>query len=1157
MTQFPPERIRNLSIIAHIDHGKSTLADRLLQMTNTLPPSSDPQFLDKLKVERERGITVKAQTVSIIHTHTDGAQYLVNLIDTPGHVDFSYEVSRSLGACEGGLLLVDCTQGIQAQTLSVFHHAQDAALRLLAVINKVDLPHASPRETSEQIAASLGLAPNGHMMISAKSGLGVDKVLEAIVDKLPAPTVQGDGRLTALVFDTFYDRYRGVVSLVRLFSGSLKKGDKVRFLQADRKYEVLDVGIYNPEEVSVGVLRAGQVGYLVCNMKNSDEAHIGDTVCHVDKPVAPLPGFKPMKAMVFAGVFPMDSAEFPQLEESIERLTLNDRSVSVERESSAALGQGFRLGFLGTLHMDVFRQRLEDEYASNVIVTAPTVPYKVFYNDKRQVFISNPAEFPDVTDTKTRVAHVEEPMVNATIFVPSDYIGAMMDLCARYRGVQQEYRFLENTDRAILRYSLPLSEIVTDFFSELKSASSGFASFDYEEAGYQKSDLVRLNMLLNGKPVDALAMIVHRSAAATVGRAWAKKLREVLPRQLFELAIQAAVGSKVVARESLSAMRKDVTAGLYGGHYERKMKHLNKQKEGKKRLKRLAGNIDIPQSAFFDVLSSRPRGLHTAARAGRPQSLAVFLRQLSTHSHSDAFLPFLPACPAPSPPSAPNPTRTHPPLPPPHMTPHHRSRILSRAHALSTTPRSAVSAPAASAELYKLFTDLYLSSPTQQFTPPELAGLARAVHRLDRASPAGAAAKRERLETLLGALVDAAGPPATRPFRLARLAARRTRRHVSAADVTRAHELLARLFPRAPHVADTAGRQQFAAALNHVLYLCALAGRPAPFERAWARLVEHGLAVDSHAHLARLMLAARTDRASPETVTAALAAAVARVNADAGAIVLVNYALLALAERGAWDGVVGIYTALCPAQTSLVADAATDTGAASQRASAFAYLDHLTPSRQTYALVLRVAVTRGDLAAALGVMGDMLGARPVHVPGVKEYASLFRGFARHVAVGTGPAGPVLDALPPLTTPRTAGALVGGVWAGARPYDSVDAFTGNYATAGRAHAAAWTSGALDDVFDSLLALVPTSTGAGAGLGTHAHVHADATAGGAEAPSRKALWDIVVAFARAGNGEPALLRDVWGRLERKFGPGNAEGWVGWAVDRRLARVVSAMR
>ncbi|OXC68122.1 GTP-binding protein LepA [Cryptococcus neoformans] len=610
MSQFPPERIRNLSIIAHIDHGKSTLADRLLQMTGTVPTSSSPQFLDKLKVERERGITVKAQTVSLIYQHKDGHKYLINLIDTPGHVDFSYEVSRSLGACEGALLLVDCSQGIQAQTLSVFHHALEADLEMLAVINKVDLPHAYPEETSEEIESSLGLEKSKHMQISAKSGLGVEGVLDSIIEGLPAPGawVGGDdGKLRGLIFDTFYDQFRGVVSLVRIFSGSLKKGDKVRFLQAGRKYEILEVGINNPDEVPVDELKDGQVGYIVCNMKNSEEAFIGDTICWADKLVEPLPGFKPMKAMVYAGVFPMDSADFPKLEESIERLTLNDRSVCVQRESSAALSQGFRLGFLGTLHMDVFKQRLEDEYASEVIVTAPTVPYKVVYNDGKEVYISNPVEFPEVSDSKMKVSHVEEPMINATIFVPNEYIGPMMDLCARYRGVQQEYRVLENSDRAVLRYTLPLSEIVTEFFSELKSQSSGFASFDYEEAGYEKSNLVKMNILINGKPVDALAMIVHKLAAQSIGKAWVTKLKEVVPRQQFELSIQAAIGAKVIARDNVKAFRKDVTAGLYGGHYDRKLKHLNKQKEGKKRLKKLAGSIEIPQTAFYKVLSSRPR----------------------------------------------------------------------------------------------------------------------------------------------------------------------------------------------------------------------------------------------------------------------------------------------------------------------------------------------------------------------------------------------------------------------------------------------------------------------------------------------------------------------------------------------------------------------
>ncbi|TFY82986.1 hypothetical protein EWM64_g1028 [Hericium alpestre] len=629
MEDFPCEVIRNFSIIAHIDHGKSTLADRLLEkMTGTITKGlkgSNPQFLDKLKVERERGITVKAQTASMIHNH-DGVKYLLNLIDTPGHVDFSWEVSRSMAACQGALLLVDATQGVQAQSLSVYHSARERGLTIIPVLNKIDLPAAQPERIAAQIQATFGIDPGDVLPISAKTGKGVDAILRAIIERIPAPSGAPEDKLKAFLFDSSYDRYRGVISLVSVQDGILRKGDKIASYHTRKKYEVTDVGIMYPEEVSTAKLMAGQVGFIACNMKQSSEAHIGDTVHRVGETVEPMPGFQLAKAMVYAGIFPVDSNDFVKLEESIKRLTLTDRSVTVQRESSTALGQGCRLGFLGTLHMDVFRQRLEDEYDANIIITAPTVPYKVVYRD-RTVLVSNPTEFPDVVDTSSRVKEVQEPTVKATIIVPEEYLGEMMDLCFSHRAEDVDHRYLDtsgatNSARAILTCTMPLSEVVTDFFDKLKSRSSGFASFDYEDAGYKKSNLakvssspvvthamadkfrVKMVFLLNNKPVDALALIVHRSSEQQIGRAWVKKLHKVIPRQLFEVPIQAVIGKKVVARETLSANRADVTAGLYGGHVERKMKHLENQKEGKRRMKRI-GSVDLPQEAFFDILSTK------------------------------------------------------------------------------------------------------------------------------------------------------------------------------------------------------------------------------------------------------------------------------------------------------------------------------------------------------------------------------------------------------------------------------------------------------------------------------------------------------------------------------------------------------------------------
>ncbi|KAJ7343219.1 P-loop containing nucleoside triphosphate hydrolase protein [Mycena albidolilacea] len=611
MEDFTCDLIRNFSIIAHIDHGKSTLADRLLELTGTIKKKEigkNEQVLDKLKVERERGITVKAQTASMMHPF-GGKQHILNLIDTPGHVDFAWEVSRSLAACQGALLLVDASQGVQAQTISVFHIAQERGLKIIPVLNKIDLPAAQPERIAAQMQSTFGIDPEDIIQISAKTGRGVDQVLQAIIDRIPPPKGTATGPLKAFLFDSMYDRYRGVISLVAIQDGILKKGDRIASCHTKKKYEITDIGVLNPEEIPVNGLHPGQVGYIACNMKESAEAHIGDTLYRVGAVVDPMPGFKPAKAMVYAGIFPIDTSDFPKLEESIKRLALTDRSVTIQRESSTALGQGCRLGFLGTLHMDVFRQRLEDEHDANIIITAPTVPYKIVYKD-REVYVSNPTEFPDAIDVSSKVKEVQEPVVKASIIVPEEYFGDMMDLCFTHRAEELEHKYLDagtgTESRIMLNCVIPLSEIVTDFFDQLKSRSSGFASFDYEEAGYKPSNLVKMVFLLNGKPVDALALIVHRSHEDAIGKLWVKKLVKVIPRQMFEVPIQAAVGKKIIARETLSAYRADVTAGLYGGHVERKMKVLERQKEGKARMKRM-GSVDMPQEAFFEIMSSKSK----------------------------------------------------------------------------------------------------------------------------------------------------------------------------------------------------------------------------------------------------------------------------------------------------------------------------------------------------------------------------------------------------------------------------------------------------------------------------------------------------------------------------------------------------------------------
>ncbi|KAL7747734.1 Translation factor guf1 mitochondrial [Sorochytrium milnesiophthora] len=611
LARFPPERIRNFSIIAHIDHGKSTLADRLLELTGTIrfDRAKNRRVLDKLKVEQERGITVKAQTVSMFYTYKE-QEFLLNLIDTPGHVDFSYEVSRSLSACEGALLLVDACQGIQAQTVANFYLAFGQDLHIVPVLNKacmaamlegaIDLPAAEPERIKRQIETAFDLDTTATLEVSAKTGLNCESVLSAIVDGVASPVGDSTRPLQALLFDSWYDTYLGVICLVRIIDGTLRKGDKVVAMHSELKYDILDIGIMHPGQVSTGALYAGQVGYVITGMKSTSEAHIGDTFHHHNAPVPALPGFQPAKSMVFSGVFPINAGDFAKLNDSINKLVLNDASVLVQKETSAALGQGFRLGFLGTLHMDVFRQRLEEEYEANVICTAPTVPFRVTYHDHSVKLIRNPSDFPELSGDRARVRQLEEPMILATIISPDTYLGRILELCNDRRGEQQELTYIDD-HRVLVKFTLPMAEIVTNFYDELKSLSSGYASFDYEESGYAPSDLLKLNVLLNGKPVDALASIHHRSKIEIVGRALVYKLKDVIDRQLYEVAIQTTTGSKVIARETLPALRKNVTAKCYGGDATRKMKLLNKQKEGKKKMK-MVGNVELTQEAFLTVM---------------------------------------------------------------------------------------------------------------------------------------------------------------------------------------------------------------------------------------------------------------------------------------------------------------------------------------------------------------------------------------------------------------------------------------------------------------------------------------------------------------------------------------------------------------------------
>ncbi|XP_007568464.1 translation factor Guf1, mitochondrial-like [Poecilia formosa] len=609
LSKFPVDKIRNFCIIAHIDHGKSTLADRLLEMTGAIAKTEkNKQVLDKLQVERERGITVKAQTASLFYSH-DGQEYLLNLIDTPGHVDFSYEVSRSLSACQGVLLIIDANQGIQAQTVANFYLAFEAQLAIIPVINKIDLKNADPERVESQIEKVFDIPREECIRISAKLGTNVEAVLQAVVKRIPHPGGSVDDPFKALVFDSNFDHYRGVVANIAVIGGRVKKGDKIVSAHLSKTYEVNELGLLRPEEHATQKLFAGQVGYIIAGMKDVKEAQIGDTLYHHDHPVQALPGFKPAKAMVFAGMYPMDQSEYPALRSAIERLTLNDSSVTVQRDSSLALGAGWRLGFLGLLHMEVFNQRLEQEYNASVIVTSPTVPYKAILSSAKlikehggeEVTIVNPAQFPD----RSVVLEYLEPMVLGTILAPDAYTGKIMSLCLSRRGVQKSMVYIDE-QRVMLKYLFPLNEIVVDFYDLLKSMSSGYASFDYENADYQAADLIKMDILLNGRPVEELTTIVHRERAYSTGKAMCERLKESIPRQMFEIAIQAAIGSKVIARETVKAFRKNVLAKCYGGDITRKMKLLKRQAEGKKKMRRV-GNVDVPKDAFISVLKRKEK----------------------------------------------------------------------------------------------------------------------------------------------------------------------------------------------------------------------------------------------------------------------------------------------------------------------------------------------------------------------------------------------------------------------------------------------------------------------------------------------------------------------------------------------------------------------
>ena len=595
---YSRDLIRNFCIIAHIDHGKSTLADRMIELTDTVARRDmEEQLLDTMDIERERGITIKSSAVRMFYTHTDGKRYMFNLIDTPGHVDFNYEVSRSLAACEGAVLVVDATQGIEAQTLANVYLALDNGLEIVPVINKIDLPSADPEHTIQEIEDVIGLPAEDAPRISAKMGTNVDQVLARVVELVPPPKGDREAPLKALIFDSVYDNYKGALSYVRVMEGRVAPGMRIRYMATGKEFDVTEVGVFTPALKSIEALEAGEVGYICASIKTVSETKVGDTITDVERPATqPLPGYKHANPMVFCGVYPADGADYENLKDALDKLQLNDASLSYEPETSLALGFGFRCGFLGLLHMEIIQERLEREFDLDLVTTAPSVIYKVVKTDGEELMIDNPTNLPSAAE----IAYMEEPMVEAHIMTPSDYVGTIMELCQEKRGVFHDMKYIEE-GRVNLEYELPLNEIIYDFFDQLKSRSRGYASFDYEVKEYTRSELVKLDFLLNGNLCDALSTIVHKDKAYNKGRAVAEKLCEVIPRQQFEIPIQAAIGGKVIARETVRAVRKDVLAKCYGGDITRKKKLLEKQKEGKKRMRQV-GSVSLPSEAFMSVL---------------------------------------------------------------------------------------------------------------------------------------------------------------------------------------------------------------------------------------------------------------------------------------------------------------------------------------------------------------------------------------------------------------------------------------------------------------------------------------------------------------------------------------------------------------------------
>ena len=595
---YSRELIRNFCIIAHIDHGKSTLADRMMELTDTVAVRDmEEQMLDTMEIERERGITIKATAVRMFYTHTDGKKYMLNLIDTPGHVDFTYEVSRSLAACEGAVLVVDATQGIEAQTLANVYLALDNDLEIVPVINKIDLPSAQPEFVIKEIEDVIGLPAEEAPRISAKNGINIDQVLQQVVDNIPAPGGDPEAPLQALIFDSIYDNYKGALSYVRVKNGTIKPGRRLRYMATGREFDVTEVGVFTPGLLPADSLTAGEVGYISASIKSVAETKVGDTITDANNPAKEaLPGYKQANPMVFCGIYPADGADYENLRDALDKLKLNDASLSYEPETSMALGFGFRCGFLGLLHMEIIQERLEREFDLDLVTTSPSVIYKVKLTDGGEMLLDNPSNMPNVAE----IEYMEEPVVEAHIMTPSEYVGTIMELCQDKRGVFKDMTYIEE-DRVNIKYELPLNEIIYDFFDQLKSRSRGYASFDYELKEYVKSDLVKLDFLLNGDICDALSTIVHRDKAYAKGRAVAEKLQEVIPRQQFEIPIQAAIGGKIIARETVRAVRKDVLAKCYGGDISRKKKLLEKQKEGKKRMRQI-GTVSLPSDAFMSVL---------------------------------------------------------------------------------------------------------------------------------------------------------------------------------------------------------------------------------------------------------------------------------------------------------------------------------------------------------------------------------------------------------------------------------------------------------------------------------------------------------------------------------------------------------------------------